>query len=102
MKIGISAYATDSGKSGISQYTASIVGRLPEIAPEHEPGPLDVQLGGRRHRVAGTGRDHRAALDGLIVDGGTRKVQADLGPVLALFGLDQDAVAHDDETFLRF
>ncbi len=36
MKIGISAYATDSGKSGISQYTASIVGRLPEIAPEHE------------------------------------------------------------------
>ncbi len=33
MKIGISAYATDSGKSGISQYVANIVARLPEIAP---------------------------------------------------------------------
>jgi len=36
MKIGISAYATDSGKSGISQYVANIVGRLPALAPAHE------------------------------------------------------------------
>ena len=36
MRIGISGYATDSGKSGISQYAASIIGRLPEIAPDHE------------------------------------------------------------------
>lgn len=36
MKIGISGYATDSGKSGISQYAASVIGRLPDIAPEHE------------------------------------------------------------------
>jgi glycosyltransferase involved in cell wall biosynthesis len=36
MKIGISAYATDSGKSGISQYVANIVARLPELAPAHE------------------------------------------------------------------
>jgi glycosyltransferase involved in cell wall biosynthesis len=36
MKIGISAYATDSGKSGISQYVASIVARLPELAPAHQ------------------------------------------------------------------
>ena len=36
MRIGISAYATDSGKSGISQYVANIVGRLPELAPAHE------------------------------------------------------------------
>jgi len=36
MKVGISAYATDSGKSGISQYVANIVGRLPKLAPAHE------------------------------------------------------------------
>jgi glycosyltransferase involved in cell wall biosynthesis len=36
MKIGISGYATDSGKSGISQYAANIIGRFPEIAPAHE------------------------------------------------------------------
>jgi glycosyltransferase involved in cell wall biosynthesis len=36
MKIGISAFATDSGKSGISQYAANVVGRLVEMAPHHE------------------------------------------------------------------
>ncbi len=36
MKIGISAYATDSGKSGISQYAENIIGRLPDIAPGQE------------------------------------------------------------------
>jgi glycosyltransferase involved in cell wall biosynthesis len=36
MKIGISAYATDSGKSGISQYVANVVGRLPALAPAHQ------------------------------------------------------------------
>lgn len=36
MRIGISAFATDSGKSGISQYVANIVGRLPKLAPAHE------------------------------------------------------------------
>ena len=36
MKIGISAYATDSGKSGISQYAENIIGRLPDLAPAHE------------------------------------------------------------------
>jgi glycosyltransferase involved in cell wall biosynthesis len=36
LKIGISAYAGDSGKSGISQYMANIVGRLPQLAPAHQ------------------------------------------------------------------
>ncbi|NCA70016.1 MAG: glycosyltransferase family 1 protein [Sphingobacteriia bacterium] len=36
MKIGVSAFATDSGKSGISQYAAHVVGQLLEIAPQHE------------------------------------------------------------------
>jgi len=36
MKIGISAFATDSGKSGISQYVANVVGRLIALAPQHE------------------------------------------------------------------
>ncbi|KAA6183168.1 glycosyltransferase family 4 protein [Thiohalocapsa marina] len=36
MKIGISAFATDSGKSGISQYAANVVGRLPDLAPRHD------------------------------------------------------------------
>jgi len=35
MRVGISAYATDSGKSGISQYAANVIGRLPVLAPEH-------------------------------------------------------------------
>lgn len=36
MKIGISAFATDSGKSGISQYAANVVGRLVDLAPQHD------------------------------------------------------------------
>lgn len=36
MRIGISAFAGDGGKSGISQYMANIVGRLVEMAPRHE------------------------------------------------------------------
>ncbi len=36
MKIGISAFATDSGKSGISQYAANVVGRLVALAPQHD------------------------------------------------------------------
>jgi glycosyltransferase involved in cell wall biosynthesis len=36
MRIGISAFAGDGGKSGISQYMANIVGRLVETAPHHE------------------------------------------------------------------
>jgi glycosyltransferase involved in cell wall biosynthesis len=36
MKIGVSAFATDSGKSGISQYAANVVGRLIALAPHHE------------------------------------------------------------------
>jgi glycosyltransferase involved in cell wall biosynthesis len=36
MRIGISAFAGDGGKSGISQYMANIVGRLAELAPQHE------------------------------------------------------------------
>ena len=36
MKIGISAFATDSGKSGISQYAANVVGRLVALAPHHD------------------------------------------------------------------
>ncbi|NBC15143.1 MAG: glycosyltransferase [Gammaproteobacteria bacterium] len=36
MRIGISAFAGDGGKSGISQYMANIVGRLVALAPEHE------------------------------------------------------------------
>jgi glycosyltransferase involved in cell wall biosynthesis len=36
MKIGISALATDSGKSGISQYVANVVGRLVALAPQHD------------------------------------------------------------------
>ena len=36
MKIGISVFGTDSGKSGISQYVANIVGRLVDLAPGHE------------------------------------------------------------------
>jgi glycosyltransferase involved in cell wall biosynthesis len=34
MKIGISAFAGDAGKSGISQYMMNIFRRLPELAPE--------------------------------------------------------------------
>jgi len=36
MKIGISAFGTDGGKSGISQYAANVVGRLINLAPEHD------------------------------------------------------------------
>jgi glycosyltransferase involved in cell wall biosynthesis len=36
MRIGISAFAGDGGKSGISQYMANICGRLVELAPRHE------------------------------------------------------------------
>ncbi len=36
MKIGISAFATDGGKSGISQYAANVVGRLLALAPQHD------------------------------------------------------------------
>ncbi len=36
MKIGISAFGTDSGKSGISQYAANVVGRLLDLAPQHD------------------------------------------------------------------
>ena len=36
MKIGISAYGTDSGKSGISQYAANVVGGMVRRAPSHE------------------------------------------------------------------
>jgi glycosyltransferase involved in cell wall biosynthesis len=36
LRIGISAFATDSGKSGISQYAANVVGRLVALAPQHE------------------------------------------------------------------
>jgi glycosyltransferase involved in cell wall biosynthesis len=36
MRIGISAFAGDGGKSGISQYMANIVGRLVETAPGHD------------------------------------------------------------------
>ena len=36
MRVGISAYATDSGKSGISQYVQNIVARLPDLAPQHQ------------------------------------------------------------------
>ncbi|WP_058557261.1 glycosyltransferase family 1 protein [Thiohalocapsa sp. ML1] len=36
MRIGISAFAGDGGKSGISQYMANIVGRLVETAPRHQ------------------------------------------------------------------
>ena len=36
MRIGISAFAGDSGKSGISQYMANAIGCLVEIAPQHE------------------------------------------------------------------
>lgn len=36
MKIGISAFGTDSGKSGISQHAANLVGRLVELAPSHQ------------------------------------------------------------------
>lgn len=35
MRIGISAFAGDSGKSGISQYMANVVGRMTELAPQH-------------------------------------------------------------------
>jgi glycosyltransferase involved in cell wall biosynthesis len=34
VKIGISAFAADGGKSGISQYMANILGRLPDLAPQ--------------------------------------------------------------------
>lgn len=34
MRIGISGYAADGGRSGISQYFSNIVGRLPDLAPE--------------------------------------------------------------------
>jgi len=36
MKIGVSAFAGDSGKSGISQYMKNIFKRLPEISEEDE------------------------------------------------------------------
>lgn len=36
MRIGISAFAGDGGKSGISQYMANIVGRMIELAPQHD------------------------------------------------------------------
>jgi glycosyltransferase involved in cell wall biosynthesis len=36
MKIGISAFAGDSGKSGISQYMINILGRLPDLSDEDE------------------------------------------------------------------
>ncbi|WP_295383894.1 glycosyltransferase family 1 protein [uncultured Thiodictyon sp.] len=36
MRIGISAFGTDSGKSGISQYAANVVGRLVDLAPQHD------------------------------------------------------------------
>jgi glycosyltransferase involved in cell wall biosynthesis len=35
MRIGISAFAGDGGKSGISQYMANVIGRLVETAPQH-------------------------------------------------------------------
>ncbi len=34
MRIGITAFAADSGKSGIGQYMINILRRLPELAPE--------------------------------------------------------------------
>jgi len=36
MRIGISAFAGDGGKSGISQYMINIFQRLPDLAPEDE------------------------------------------------------------------
>lgn len=36
MRIGISAFAGDGGKSGISQYMANICGRVAALAPRHE------------------------------------------------------------------
>ena len=36
MKVGISAFGTDGGKSGISQYAANVVGRLVGLAPQHQ------------------------------------------------------------------
>jgi glycosyltransferase involved in cell wall biosynthesis len=36
VRIGISAFAGDGGKSGISQYMASICSRLAETAPQHQ------------------------------------------------------------------
>lgn len=36
MKFGISAFAADGGKSGISQYMANILGRLPDLAPQDQ------------------------------------------------------------------
>ncbi len=36
MRIGISAFAADGGKSGISQYMANILGRLPDLAPQDQ------------------------------------------------------------------
>ena len=36
MKIGISAFAGDSGKSGISQYMKNIFKRLPEFSDDDE------------------------------------------------------------------
>jgi glycosyltransferase involved in cell wall biosynthesis len=35
LRIGISAFAGDAGKSGISQYMANVVGRMAERAPRH-------------------------------------------------------------------
>jgi glycosyltransferase involved in cell wall biosynthesis len=35
MRIGVSAFANDGGKSGISQYMENVLGRLPALAPEH-------------------------------------------------------------------
>lgn len=36
MRIGISAFAADGGKSGIGQYMINILRRLPELAPEDQ------------------------------------------------------------------
>ena len=55
-------------------------------------------------KSAGLGREDAehlsavaAGLHGLALDGGGRQVEPDLGAVLAVFELDEHAVAHDEE-----
>src|SRR5204862_1271812 len=54
----------------------------------------------RRHRLPGPSGDDRSTLHRLAVDRRRREIEADLCPLLAVLGFDEDAVADDDELFV--
>src|SRR5207249_2409242 len=58
---------------------------------------LLVHARGLRHRGPWSGRDDAPALDLPSFDRRGGQIEADIGPLLALLGNDEDAVANDDQ-----